>query len=674
MSDRPMSLPHALHDTDRLAALDSYDILDTPPEEDFGDIVHLAALACDAPVALVSLVAGNRQWFKARVGFQSCQTDLDSSVCVHALAEPDLLVLPDLTADPRTASNPLVTGAPHLRFYAGAPLRDRDGHVLGSLCIIDRLPRPGGLTARQAEVLRTLARQVMALLELRRTVNGQDSFIARRRGVEERLGEDAARLRLSEAHWRGLFERLSEGFVIVEAVRDVEGTVIDWRHLDANQAWGEMVGIDPLQAVGRTVRDVMPSVEEAWISDLAGVADTGEATTFTHQVGTLQRWYEGRAFSLENERFAILFVEVTGRVLADIRRSALLEVGDHLREQGTVEDMTRTACAVVGRALGVTRVGFGRVEGDVEQVVIGPDWTAEGMPSVAGRHRFDDYGNIRQELLLGEPLIIRDVLTDPRTAADPLPMVDARIRALVNIPIRERGRTVAVFLVHDTEPRAWEPETVAFLHNVADRLTAAVARLRAEESQQLLNQELSHRMKNMLAMVQAIATQTLKGVAEQDAVTAFRQRLHALASAHDVLLQQSWASAPLRKVVQTVLGASSQVERFTLSGPDVTLGPRATLSMSLLLHELATNAVKHGALSVEAGRVVVAWQVDTAADELVFSWQETGGLPAAEPTRKGFGSRLIRSGLIGTGGVVLRYLPTGFEAEMRASLEQVQAT
>src|ERR1700760_1634005 len=144
-------VPEYVYDPARLAALDGYDILDTMPEPGFDDIVHLAMHICECPVALVSLVTRDRQWFKAREGFEPCETDLDSSVCAHALVEPDLLIVPDLTTDPRTATNPLVTGDPYIRFYAGAPLRTAEGHVLGSLCVIDGKPRPAGLTTVQAD-------------------------------------------------------------------------------------------------------------------------------------------------------------------------------------------------------------------------------------------------------------------------------------------------------------------------------------------------------------------------------------------------------------------------------------------------------------------------------------------------------------------------------------------
>ncbi|WP_246692340.1 MULTISPECIES: GAF domain-containing protein [unclassified Methylobacterium] len=175
------STPYAVTDPARLAALAGHDILDTLPEQGFDDVVRLATRLCATPVALVSLVAADRQWFKARIGFPHCETDLDSSVCKFALVEPDLLVIPDLTADPRTMANPLVTGEPHIRFYAGAPLRTLEGQVLGSLCVIDTVPRPGGLTPEQADDLRALGRQVANLLEMRRAVEGRDQVLERQR-------------------------------------------------------------------------------------------------------------------------------------------------------------------------------------------------------------------------------------------------------------------------------------------------------------------------------------------------------------------------------------------------------------------------------------------------------------------------------------------------------------
>jgi two-component sensor histidine kinase len=175
-------------------------------------------------------------------------------------------------------------------------------------------------------------------------------------------------------------------------------------------------------------------------------------------------------------------------------------------------------------------------------------------------------------------------------------------------------------------------------------------------------------------MVQAIATQTLRSVEDRAPVDAFTQRLHALSAAHDVLLRGSWTAADFDDVIGTVLSTLSDTDRFEVSGSPVQLGSRAALSVSLLLHELATNALKYGALSVEGGRVAISWDIAGKGDdeELIMHWRERGGPPAREPESKGFGSKLIKMGLVGTGGVALRYLPSGFEGQFNAPLAQVQ--
>ena len=180
MAETPFdSVSSRLLDPERLKALRGYHVLDTPREDGFDELAQFAALACETPISLLSFVTGDRQWFKARVNLEFDETDLDRSVCKLALVEPDVFVIPDLTADERTAANPLVTGDPHIRFYAGAPLSTPEGQVLGSLCVIDTAPRPQGLTEMQAEHLRRCARQIMRLLDMRVAVTQRDKVLAK---------------------------------------------------------------------------------------------------------------------------------------------------------------------------------------------------------------------------------------------------------------------------------------------------------------------------------------------------------------------------------------------------------------------------------------------------------------------------------------------------------------
>ena len=155
----------------RLAALAEYSVLDTLPEAAYDDITQLVSDICEVPIAAVSLIDDDRQWFKSQVGLNLTETPRDMAFCAHAILGEGMLIVPDARGDARFADNPLVAGSPQIRFYAGAPLVTPRGDMLGTLCVIDHVERQ--LTDTQTRALRVLARQVMAQLELRRLVAEQ---------------------------------------------------------------------------------------------------------------------------------------------------------------------------------------------------------------------------------------------------------------------------------------------------------------------------------------------------------------------------------------------------------------------------------------------------------------------------------------------------------------------
>src|SRR5262245_27504331 len=162
----PMTNPIPANEKRRLRVLWQYEVLDTVPEEVFDDLTELAARICEAPIAMITLVDEDRQWFKSKVGVTVNETSRDISFCSHAICESDLFVVPDAMKDDRFSRNPLVTSEPKIRFYAGAPLVTPDGYALGTLCVIDKVPRE--LRPDQKSALSVLARHVMTQLELRR--------------------------------------------------------------------------------------------------------------------------------------------------------------------------------------------------------------------------------------------------------------------------------------------------------------------------------------------------------------------------------------------------------------------------------------------------------------------------------------------------------------------------
>ena len=167
------------NEAQRLKTLRGYDVLDTPPEQAYDDLTLLAAQICQVPIAVITLIDENRQWFKSIIGLSVTETPRDFAFCAHAILYSDkMLEVRDAELDPRFADNPLVTGDPHIRFYAGAPLVAPDGVALGTLCVIDYVPRV--LSAEQQTALRALSRTVIAQLELRRT-------LAANRRAEEQL-------------------------------------------------------------------------------------------------------------------------------------------------------------------------------------------------------------------------------------------------------------------------------------------------------------------------------------------------------------------------------------------------------------------------------------------------------------------------------------------------------
>jgi GAF domain-containing protein len=160
----------SVEDQRRLAELARYEIIDTEPELGFDDLVMLARLICEAPIATITFVADQRQWFKAVAGLDFCESPIAESICAHAIAQSSAFVIPDLTADRRTRDMRIVTGAPFARFYAGAPLTVPSGARLGTICVLDTKPRPQGLTLNQGLSLEALARQVVVTLELRQAM------------------------------------------------------------------------------------------------------------------------------------------------------------------------------------------------------------------------------------------------------------------------------------------------------------------------------------------------------------------------------------------------------------------------------------------------------------------------------------------------------------------------
>lgn len=448
----------------------------------------------------------------------------------------------------------------------------------------------------------------------------------------------------------------------------------------------ETFGRTASEMVGRPYSDIFVLADRK-----AGIPDSEIATAARHGVAMDRRWHEkpdgtrvfldgtvrpiSHADGSDFGGFIKIARNATAEKLSGDRQSALLDFGERIRELDTVPEVAFTAAEIMARTLeGATRAGYGVVDAVSETVQMLPDWCAPGMFTIAGLHHFRDYGSFIEDLKRGETVIIADVAADPRTSASAELLHSIGISTLVNVPIIEHGTFVGVMFVHYDRPPFFSAEERDFVRTIADRTREAISRIRAEEEQQLLNHEISHRLKNTMAMVQAIATQTLRPITDRGPVEAFTSRLHALSKAHEVLLTQDWSTARMVAVIDSVLSQLSMPDRYTISGADLELGPRTALSLALLMHKLGTNAMKYGAWSNETGHVAVQWRTEgeNGDDALILIWQERNGPLVSAPSSKGFGSKLIRLGLMGTGGVEISYDPFGLNVEMRGLVSQLR--
>jgi PAS domain S-box-containing protein len=297
-------------------------------------------------------------------------------------------------------------------------------------------------------------------------------------------------LRRSEERWRGLFERMAEGFFIGEMIFQ-DGRPFDFRFLEVNPAFEVLTNLHDVS--GKTCREAIPGIEQELMDRYGRVVETGQSDHFEIEVADLKSWFEVRARSSEKNQFVVLFLNITERKRieaqfreAERRQEALVTLGDRLRDLQDVPSMIYAGMEIIGRTLACNRAGFAKIGANSTEVSVDRDWTDEKTASLGGNYHLDDFGaELRPSLERGEVISVSDVFTAPLTSHNVDSWLALQIRAFVNIPLMVAGKLAAILFVNTTEPRLWTDSDVTFIRKVADRTWAAAERMRAlEELQQ----------------------------------------------------------------------------------------------------------------------------------------------------------------------------------------------
>ena len=426
--------------------------------------------------------------------------------------------------------------------------------------------------------------------------------------IAERKQTEAALL-ASEAQYRTLFNSIDEGFCVIEKTETAPGEPSDFRYLEANPGFERQTGIG--RVVGNTIRGALPQEPQEWFDTYDAILKDGKPIQFERILVTTGRVLELYAFRVEDgtqRRVAVIFKDITAGKQAEVlaqRLAAIVKSSDDAIISTDVDGVITSWNRGAEQLFGYSAI---EATGKSVTILIPPDQRDEERGIL---------GRIRNGLHVDHSETVR---------------------------LRKDGSMVWVSL--SVSPLKDAGGNVIGASKIIRNMTE---RRRADEHRNILVSELNHRAKNSLAMVRAIASQTLGNASSlADAQMAFDSRLEALARGHDLLTVGNWAGTDLASVAKaTVEPHGGGKYRFHIEGPFVPLTPATALTFTMALHELCTNATKYGALSEPEGTVSIVWQVvgNGAESLLKLRWAETGGPTVTPPKRKGFGSRLIEKAL-----------------------------
>ncbi len=400
----------------------------------------------------------------------------------------------------------------------------------------------------------------------------------------------------------------------------------------SSESFFEAIHPDEEPAVRRALAHAIKDGRD--LDELYRIVSPDPRPRWLHSQAAVQRDGDDRPARLSG-----IVTEVTAQRELSRMQEARLRFSEEVRELSDVLEIAHLASRLIGETLYARRAGHGYLDDDGDTIDIRADWNANDGVSLVGRRRFSDFGTFATTLSRGEAVVINDARTDDRVS-DSAALEAIGARALVNLPLMEGGRLKAVLFVNDAGARDWSEAEIVFLRAIFDRTYAAIDRVRYEAERDMMTAELAHRMKNMLAIAQVVVTQSLRRVEGLDQERgAIAARLGALSHAQDILTRTHHQAAGIRAVIETTL-RPYQAGRIVTRGPDLLLQAQQVLGLSLVLHELGTNAAKHGALSKDGGRVELVWSKGDGG-QFSLRWSEHEGPPVTTPDIRGFGSTIL---------------------------------
>jgi len=478
----------------------------------------------------------------------------------------------------------------------------------------------------------------LTVAALRDAVGEISLFISTIEDIDDRRNAHDA-LAESEARFRAIQETSPDGFMVFAAMRGPGGEIEDFRWTYANAAAERITGRPAAELIGCRLLDEMPGNLEAGLFDAyRRVVDTGEpwSDIFHYSGETFDHWFRANAARV-GDGFAISFADITAQRLGEERLRHLIDnvVGfiGVLSPDGTLLEANQPALDVAGIAR--------------EDVIGKPFWDCFWW-------NFDPAVQAR----------VREAVA--AAAAGERVRYDAEIR------VAENARIIIDFQLAPTlDSRGRVIDLIPSGMDITDRK-------KGEQHRELLLGELSHRVKNMLANIQAMAAHTIRDAGDLESFSeAFSGRLKAIAACHDLLVERNHAEATLEQLILSQVGPYAG-DRVRAAGPPTTIPGPVAHTFALILHEMATNASKYGSLSNDAGTLEIDWHPAPAAGEgsdapgaVIVNWRECGGPPVTPPTRRGFGSRLIERSLAHAvgGSAEIDYKPDGVLARFTLPLE-----